>query len=72
MRYLIAVLHTLAGASVGAAITLAIVSNVALPPGSTTSTQLTILTLPLAGIAIACAAALIVIQSPRRTNRTHA
>jgi phosphate/sulfate permease len=72
MRYLIAVLHTLAGATVGAAITLAIVSNVALPAGSTTSTQLSILSLPLAGISIACAAALIVIQNPRRTKRTHA
>jgi hypothetical protein len=71
MRYLIATLHTITGAFAGAAITLGIVGQLILDPGSTLSARLAVVVLMLAGASVVCATALIIIQRPRRNEHLH-
>lgn len=72
MRNLVAVLHTILGALAGSTITLGIVSVFVIDPGSALASRLIAASLVLAGLSVVGTVAAAIIQSPRRTNRTHA
>lgn len=71
MRRLVATLQTLLGAFAGSVITLGMVSEFVLEPGSAAARGLITVALVLAGLSVVSLVALIIVQYPERDTRPH-